>query len=92
MEEWFETQRSTIPIFHCSNPPLSWNLFLRAARPLALRLRLHFRDAGDLAQFKELLGRARREDMHRPSDDSRPACLMAGAETRAVVTMKIFIE
>ena|SRR5215813_12567600 len=78
-------------IFHYSSF-LGWNLFLRAARPLTLRRRLHFRDAGYLTQCDELLGRAGREHMHRPGDDSGPPGLVARAKTRAIVTMKIFIE
>src|SRR5215467_652417 len=78
-------------IFHYSSF-LGWNLFLRAARPSALRRGFHFRGTCYLTQCEELLGRAGREHMHRPRDDSGPPGLVAGAETCAIVTMKIFIE
>src|SRR5215467_4977391 len=84
---------SILPIFQCQVlRSLGWNPFLHAARPSALRRGFHFRGTCYLTQCEELLGRAGREHMHRPRDDSGPPGLVAGAETCAIVTMKIFIE
>jgi hypothetical protein len=61
---------------------------LGGARPR----RIHLYDAGHLAELEELLGRARREQMHRSGDDAGPTGLMAGAEAGPVVAVEVLVE
>jgi putative transposase len=45
-----------------------------------------------LGALQEILGAHTPEELHKGSNDSRPAGLMAGADAGAVVTVKIFVE
>src|SRR5512145_3297328 len=52
----------------------------------------HFGERGPLAELEELLGRARREQMHGPGDNSGPSRLMVRAEAGPVVAVEILVE
>src|SRR5215472_2085280 len=54
--------------------------------------RLHLDHSGYSAEFQQLLGRARGEQMHDPRDHAGPSGLMAGAEPGAAVAVEILVE
>src|SRR5262249_52543689 len=67
-----------------------WPMSARRARGSLRRLDLG--GAGCLAEFEELLGCARREDVHDAGDAAGPPRLVAGADACAVVAVEVLVE
>src|SRR5262249_17352833 len=63
-----------------------------ASARTARRRRLHLHDGRRLAELQELLGGARREQMHASRDHPGPSGLVTRAEAGAIVTMEVLVE
>src|SRR5215475_13840692 len=68
-------------------------LFLLALARGNLGVRLHDGvEEAHLAEVEDMLRCGGGEEPHQPGDEAGPTCLMAGAETGAVVAMEILVE